>query len=310
MGCATSAPQGTDVERFEVFDPEYISAQHNNQSIVRSRVGKYGFAKTAYGNVAMLCNGESSEIHHFTLKIEHCKPSQGFAIGIDRGRTQTKLGFTDTHYNGGWYAIDAKGHKRSESHKPKDKKHIIDGFRFVSGNIVEMEFDINQRTLSFGMNRGKLQNIFKVPTSETPYYLAVSLKNKGDKVTVLQYSCSGCSYSASSRSKPHKGSLQSNHESIHSSEYEHEARLQSTGLDVSSLEEEILRLRSRCDELETKVKRLEKEKKERISSHRRAIKLKNVEIDDALDRNKLLKIEIKHLSTSVAPETPPSYDKL
>merc|ERR1719334_2902425 len=67
--------QQTGEERFELFNRTYISTGNNNESVTRHHDG-FGFAQTAYGSIAMLCNEERSGIHHFTIRIDECKGTE------------------------------------------------------------------------------------------------------------------------------------------------------------------------------------------------------------------------------------------
>ena len=68
---------------------------------------------------------------------------------------------------------------------------------FNTGDIVRIRVDVGQQVLQYAISNekedfvGKFNKSVTIATSNTPYYLTVSNGEVGDKVVIVNYSCSG-----------------------------------------------------------------------------------------------------------------------
>lgn len=63
--------------------------------------------------------------------------------------------------------------------------------RYGNGDTVKMRVDTGKMTVSFAVNSGDYKECGKIRPSKTPYYLALSIYWRNDKVMITKYSMYG-----------------------------------------------------------------------------------------------------------------------
>lgn len=169
-------------EHFGHFDSKYISSENRSKTIWRTKGGVFKTFRTAYGTQPIRCDQKSNGIHTFRLKIIKMKESS-VTIGIDQGRDSEGCDFSLAANKSVHYAVTAWGSALDPS-----GQYTMNGVQFKTGDTVTMQVDVGNKTLSVAIGGGKLKRIFKIRSSIIPYYLAVVLQCKGDKMMLLDYS--------------------------------------------------------------------------------------------------------------------------
>jgi len=170
------------MECFEVFHAD-ISAKKRKRVITKVN-GGWNTPRTAYGRIAMHCDGAHRGVHRYQIKVLRMKGSNAnITIGIDQCRENKNFDFSRCVGHNLHYALSAWGSQWD----PSGNVSPCD-VTFQRGDTVWMEVDVRRRTLSFAVNQSAMMTLFRIQSSSTPFYFAVVLKNKGDSIKLVDHS--------------------------------------------------------------------------------------------------------------------------
>ena len=172
-------------EHFGKYAKREIKLLDDRQTVMKR---KNGWQNTTYGKIKVLTKHGGRV--RWKLKIDRYRAT--CIIGIDEGRKNLRDTFWDssksTHY--AWEGISGfirgTGHLASRRYYIEDRQWKPFSKPFRSGDIVQIELDMDRSRLRFGINNGKLKTAFKgIKPTEIGYSLAVHLFDRRDSVSIV-----------------------------------------------------------------------------------------------------------------------------